>query len=104
MFPLTIFIKFLASSTVLLTCLSRYLFISQSERKVKISCSSVIRSCLRVSLSVAKIGKGLKFLFNMLSYLVVRIYGYRGLTVSDEIAAILQYFHVIAWLILLRKS
>src|SRR5258708_15854886 len=79
MFSLTLFIKFLASSIVLLTCLSRYLFISLSERKVKISCSSLITSCLRVSLSVIKIGKGVKLLFNILSCWFVRIYGHHSL-------------------------
>src|SRR5215212_2581238 len=65
MFSLTLFMKFLASSIVWLTCVSRYLFISLSERKVKISCSSLITNRLRVSLSVAKIGKGTKLLFNI---------------------------------------
>src|SRR3954454_13998043 len=70
MFSLTLFIKFLASSIVLLNGLSRYLFISPSERKLKISCSSAITNCLRVSLSVVKIGNDVKVLFNILSYLI----------------------------------
>jgi len=64
-----LFIKFLASSIVLHTCRSRYLFISLSERIMKICCSSSIASCLRVSLSVAKIGKGVNVPFNLLSNL-----------------------------------
>src|SRR6478752_9272936 len=94
MFSLTLFIKFLASSMVLLTCLSRYLFISLSERKVKISCSSVISSCLRVSLSVVKIGKGVKLLFNILAYLVCQGLRHHSLTAKRSGLSAVLIFRV----------
>src|SRR4051812_24736424 len=83
-FSLTLFIKFLASSIVLLICLSRYLFISLSERKVKISCSSFITNCLSVSLSVVKMGKGVQVSFNILWYLAVKIYGHCSLAANGQ--------------------
>src|SRR5688500_5737156 len=70
MLSFTLLIKFTASSIFLLGCLSRYWFISVSERKAKISFWSSINSCLRVSLSVVKIGKDVKFLFFILSFLL----------------------------------
>jgi hypothetical protein len=84
MFSLTLFIKLLASSMVLLTGLSRYLFISLSECKARISCSSLITSCQRVSRSVVKIGKGVEVLFNILSYLVCGIYNHHSLTTTHK--------------------
>ena len=59
---LILLIKSIVSSIVLLGCLLRYLFISLSERNAKMPCWSWIDNCLRVSLAVVKIGKGVKYL------------------------------------------
>jgi len=61
MFSLIVSMKFFASSIDLLGFLSRYLFTVPSERRANISLSSLILSCLNVSLSVFKTGNGVKF-------------------------------------------
>ncbi len=60
-------IKLIASSIDWLGCLSRYLFISLSERKAKILSPSSVDNRLSVSLAVVKVGKGVKDLFTILS-------------------------------------
>lgn len=78
MLSLTLLIKPIASSAVLLIGLSRYLFISGSERNAKISCVSSDDNCLSVSLSVVKIGSAMQFML---------VFGLRISVISDYLTA-----------------